>query len=209
MHLKSVILLFFGSFICNSILHGQEIHLGVKAAINYTDVLGNYFYENVKAKPSYEAGIFAEFPVRGKWTFHPEVLYVSRRTSVDFLDPRNFQEFSVDRKVDFHSQLLAVPLITKYTINDSFSIELGPQLNFLLRAEGKSSGIEFEDDDELSFDIGPTLGVGYGLNDRFKLQLRYFIGLSDVFRKENIVGYEINRDRYTSVFQLGLGYVIF
>ncbi len=160
MHQKSLILLFFGLFLYRSNLHGQEIHLGVKAAINYTDVLGDYFYENVKAKPSYEAGIFAEFPVSGKWSFHPEVLYVSRRTSVDFLDPRNFQEFVVDRKVDFHSQLLAVPLITKFNIYDSFSIEFGPQLNFLLRAEGKSSGMEFEDDDEISFDIGPTLGVG-------------------------------------------------
>lgn len=98
-----------------------------------------------------------------------------------------------------------MPLTTRYNFNDNFSIEFGPQIGFLLNTKGEAFGQSGSSSGNLKFDIGPTLGIGYDIAEKFKLQLRYFIGLSDLLRTEGL----IDSNQFDSVFQLSAGYVIF
>lgn len=201
------ILIYVGFFI-TLYSFAQDPNFGIKAGVNYSDLYGD-FSEPFNAQPSFEAGFFAEFPVWKKFSFHPEILYSSRRISFEFQDPANNGGPPREGEVKNNAHNLIIPLITRYNFSDSFSLELGPQIGFLLNTTAKFDGDQFSSSGDFKFDIGPTLGVGYDQGDRFKFQLRYFIGLSDLFRKEQINGTEINNDLFTSVLSLSLGYIIF
>jgi len=188
----------------------QEPNFGIKAGVNYSDVFGD-LTEGINAKPSIEAGFFAEFPLRGKFSFHPELLYSSRRTSTFFTDyPTNSAGATGEGDLKLNQHNIIIPLITKYNFNEKVSLELGPQLGFLVSTSAKFNEIKNSFSEDVKFDIGPTLGIGYDPNENLKLQLRYFIGLSDFFREsasEEING--IKNNQFNSVISLSAGFVIF
>lgn len=199
-------------FVFYSTLHAQRIDFGVKGGLNYSDFLveGDDVFE---ARSSFHAGFFIEVPFKGKFSFHPELLYSSQGYTTDFgrINLVNPGELILDNddRASTARNFLAIPLITRFNFTDNLSIEAGPQIGFLLNTVSKFNGERNSSPGDFKFDIGPTLGFGYDIGDKFKVQLRYFIGLSDFLRRSDFEEQGINDDSFDSVFQLSVGYVIF
>ncbi len=179
-------------------LKAQDVDFGFKGGLNYAKTLvpGD---DAFMARTSFHAGIFAEIPLKGKWSFHPEIMYSSQGSRFDlsriqsFNDPffNNNEDIIVDK-----ANFLLIPLITKFNFNELISLEVGPQVGFLV-SEGSY------------IDYGPTLGVGFDIQDKFKIQLRSYLGISDVFRKSIIENEKLGDKTYFALLQLSVGYVFF
>ena len=72
--------------------------------------------------------------------------------------------------------------MAKYYVADSFSLQAGPQIGFLMSAT--SAGVDIKDQAS-STDFGLNLGAGYNLNENMALDLRYNLGLSKVNKDSN------------------------
>lgn len=187
----------------------QESNFGIKVGVNYADVFGD-LTDGINARPSLEAGIFAEFPLMGKFSFHPEMLYSSRRNSFYYQDPANFEGNPREGDLVQNNHTIAFPLITRYNYNEKLSLEFGPQIGFSLTTKSKLNDTERWSSQDFKFDIGPTIGVGYDMNDRIKLQLRYFLGLSDILRTSDYERVtDTKSNQFNSVISLSAGFIIF
>ena len=89
--------------------------------------------------------------------------------------------------------------MAKYKVADSFSIEAGPQIGFLMSAEIMSIDVKSLCN---STDFGFNLGAGYDLNETMSLGLRYTMGLTNV--EKDVAG--IASDSKNSNIQLSFGY---
>lgn len=190
-------------------LGAQELNFGVKGGINRSSVIGDLSID-YNGRISFHAGVFAEIPLKGKFSFHPELLYSSQGFTFsveefrfDSLDP----SVSNDSRAWTARDFLTIPLITRFNFTEKFSVELGPQIGFLIKSYGEALGDRGSFSGNFQFDIGPTLGVGYDV-DKFKLQLRYFLGVSDLLRESIFEENGIDDNQFDSVFQLSIGYVI-
>ncbi len=79
---------------------------------------------------------------------------------------------------------LYIPIMAKYKVADEFSIQAGPQINYLL-----------EDLPEGEFGLDLAFGVGYNFSEQFFADARYAIEVS-----RDIEGFSLNS------LQIGVGY---
>jgi len=179
-------------------LISQDFNYGVKGGLNYSKTIAPGD-DPFSARTSFHAGVFAEIPVRGKFSFHPEILYSSQGTKIKYARLENFDSPLINQndevfvsKADF----LLIPLITRFNFNELISLEIGPQIGFLV-SEGSF------------IDYGPTLGVGFDLPKNFKVQLRSYLGISDIFRESFFEDEKLSDKTYYALLQLSVGYAIF
>ncbi len=108
-----------------------------------------------------------------------------------------FSDISINETLDFHPELhyaniedtslLIAPLLLKYKITDKFNLQGGPQIDYFL----EDTGNEFD-----SFGLSLALGAGYNITEKFIIQARYGIGITNRWNGELKVG----------SFQAGIGY---
>ena len=79
---------------------------------------------------------------------------------------------------------LYIPIMAKYEVADSFTIQAGPQINYLL-----------EDVPQGEFGLDLAFGVGYSFSEQFFADARYGIEVS-----RDIEGFSLNS------LQIGVGY---
>ena len=79
---------------------------------------------------------------------------------------------------------LYIPIMAKYEVADSFTIQAGPQINYLL-----------EDMPQGEFGLDLAFGVGYSFSEQFFADARYGIEVS-----RDIEGFSLNS------LQIGVGY---
>lgn len=147
--------------------NAQSTRFGVKGGLNISNFTG--YQEDVKSLAGFHIGGFAEIKVSKKFAIQPEFLFSTQGTTIEGYDGNS----NANVKVNY----LNIPILAKYYITDTFSVEAGPQIGFLLSA--KSRG---EDVNDLfkSTDYGLNLGIGYDFTENFAVGLRYTIGLSDI-----------------------------
>jgi hypothetical protein len=93
--------------------------------------------------------------------------------------------------------------MAKYYVADSFSLELGPQIGFLVSAKAKSGGESEDVKDELkSTDVSLNFGAGYDITPNFMIGVRYSLGLTRL-QDEIFPGEDESKN---SVFQISVGY---
>jgi hypothetical protein len=93
--------------------------------------------------------------------------------------------------------------LAKYNITDSFNLELGPQIGFLVSAKEKSGGNTTDMKDATkSTDFSLVLGAGYGIGSSVVLDARYNFGLTQL-QKDLGSGESASKN---SVFQFSVGY---
>jgi hypothetical protein len=166
----------------------QNFHIGAKAGLNLTSLSGDF--ESDKAKTSFHIGGMVEIPILDKLSVQPELLYSSQG---------GISKFDSDDIIKLN--YITFPIMAKYYVWESLSVEAGPQVGFLLTAEREDDG-QLEDlkDITKSVDIGVNLGLGYKLPMGLNFGLRYYFGGN------------INSDNYSStkvknsVFQISAGY---
>lgn len=156
-----LIVLFLGM----PVLQAQDIAFGVKAGLNLAS-LGGDFENGGKSRTSFHLGGVAEIPLTDQLAIQPELLY-SGQGAIDEDDTDEIW------RVDY----LVIPVILKYFVADGLSLEAGPQLGILLKAEVEDNG-ETEDFKDIvkSTDIGLNLGLGYKLDGGLNFGARYYFG---------------------------------
>lgn len=194
----SVLLVFF--FCLFTQLKAQDKSFGVKGGLNLSQVFTS-IENGFKPRLSYHAGVFADFPLSGKWSFHPELMYSRqgakfRLSDLNIINPGDPSLVQDSESLVFGSDYLQMPLLFKVNFIENFSLDFGPQV-----------GIQINGGSQLDF--GPTLGITLGVIDKLDIQARYYLGISDLFRKSSLGGVIFDDDTIDSVIQLSLSYVLF
>jgi len=164
-------------------IKAQNIDFGLKTGLNISNFTGGNADRNNLF--SFHIGGFAEFELNENISLQPELLYSMQGSEVENV---------VKIKVDY----LVIPLMLKYYLSEKVSVEVGPQMSFLVNdiADFNDNRNDAETDAS-SFDFGLNLGFGYNINSNLFAQVRYNYGITTVAE---------NPDIKNSVFQISLGY---
>ena len=157
----------------------QLLQIGVKAGLNYANFSRTEIQTD--AITSYHAGLVAEIKLLDKFSIQPELLYTTQGASYE------------NAGQEFKNELgyIAIPVLAKIYLSDSFSLELGPQASFLLSEKDK-----FNAKDSNTFDFGLAAGLGFKITKNIFIQGRYVLGLSEV---------SAEAETKNSVFQVSAG----
>lgn len=162
--------------------NAQEVKFGVKAALNVASLTGDV--EDVSSLVGFQVGGFAEIKLSEKFAIQPEVLYSAQGAESD--------------GEKFNLNYINIPVLAKYYVAKSFSLEAGPQIGFLTSAK-----IEDEDvkDFVSSTDFSFNFGAGYDFTENLSAGLRYNLGLTNVW------DFDGSEDSIKNgVFSVSLGY---
>lgn len=169
----------------------KDVNVGAKAGTNFATINSDNF-DSFDNRTAFHVGLVAEFGISETFSFQPELLYSSQGS--DYSDPG----FEGTVKLDY----LNVPLMTKFYVGEGFSLEVGPQMGFLLSAKDEGDGYDIDMKDYVKgIDFGINVGVGYKLDAGLNFGARYNLGLTDVND-----GYEEGGTYKNGVFQISLGY---
>jgi len=104
----------------------------------------------------------------------------------------------------------------KYYLIKGLSIQAGPQIGILLKANNKYQDNFLGYEDQGSFnlkeyssgiDTSVNFGLGYQLKNKFYTDVRYNISYSNVF-KDGDANHFIDNNMKNKVFQITLGYFL-
>jgi hypothetical protein len=189
----------------------NEIEFGVKGGLNFSNLSGD---GSPTMKVGVQLGIFGEYKIDEKFSIQPELLYSTQGAKYEFSDYDGVTYYT--ENYDYKLSYLNIPIMAKYYVSEKFSFEAGPQFGFLLNAnedysyvESDEFGVIFSESGSQdvkkylnSVDYGINLGIGYNVNDKISLVLRYNLGLNDL-EKDLASGRSGHKNK---VLQLSFGY---
>jgi opacity protein-like surface antigen len=184
--MKRIILVAVLFIATSATMQAQLLRFGVKAGVNFASQTGDAFPEQNFDKEgitSYHAGLVAEIKLLEKFSIQPELLYSTQGASYKSAG----EEFK--NKLGY----LSIPVMAKFYLTKSFSLELGPQASFLLSEKN-----DFNVKDSKTFDFGLNAGLGFKLTENIFIQGRYGLGLTEASK---------DADVKNSVFQLSAGFM--
>ena len=199
--MKKVILsaVLLAAFSSTDVLAQQQVKFGPKAGVNFANISG---LDNSEMKTGFHVGAVAEIKFNEKFSIQPEVVYSTQGAKFTYNNA----------EVKLNNDYINVPIMAKYYIVDGFSVEAGPQVGFLAKAEQEGSYCGFTGtvdakDRYKSVDFGLNFGLAYDLPMGFFVNARYNLGLSKVGEDYTIgnLTYEAANNK-NSVIQLGVGY---
>lgn len=175
---RNLLLVFLVSF-CSS-LFAQELRFGVKGGANVATIGGDHT-ENLDPRISMHLGGLIEVPLSGKFALQPELLYSSQGSSQQYYNHFTDSKVTTKTKLDY----INVPVMGKFNINTNLSIELGPQLGFLVSARNKykdhmDSGRTDVKDFYSTLDFGVGAGGSYYLYNGVFFSIRFNKGISNI-----------------------------
>ena len=165
--------------------------------------------------PGFHVGGFAEFKLSEKFAIQPELLFSLEggMSSYNFED--NMTNMSSEENILLG--YINLPVMAKYFVIEGLSLELGPQMGYLVAANNdyefrsEFNGIVIEDsgsEDIKEFlkktSFGANVGLGYALKNNMYFQARYHLGLSNINDDKNEDG-TLSKIKNNG-FQLSVGY---
>jgi len=200
--------------------NAQTARFGIKGGLNVSTLTGDI--ENVDPKIGAHVGGLVEIKVANKFSIQPELLLSLQGAKRDYYRNAGGTRFYNEDKVNL--TYINVPVIAKFYVIPSLSLEAGPQLGFLVDAQNKftrtqttgnsSSSFERKDDVKDNFrsvDAGFNLGASYFFTDHMFIQGRYTIGISSIDKSdysdnEDFDNYDYDEGVHNGVFQVSFGY---
>ena len=174
----------------------SQTSFGLKSGLSLANLTNSE--GEAKFKPSIYAGGFMEFSLNYIISVSPE-LYYSRQ---------GFHAEEDDVKMNLRLNYMNLPVLVKLYVADNLSLDLGPQVGFLLNSKVwvKSGGVsatmdvpnEYMPVELNSVDVSFAMGLTYNLGNFF-LQGRYNLGLTDIAKDDP-------DHSKNSVIQFGVGY---
>ncbi|MEN2402939.1 porin family protein [Flavobacterium sp. MC2016-06] len=185
--MKKIILAAVLFIATSATIQAQFLRLGVKAGVNFASQTGDAALEGVafdkNGITSYHAGLVAELKLLDSFSIQPELLYSTQGASYK------------NATTEFKNELgyLSIPVMAKFYLGESFSIEAGPQASFLLSEKN-----DFDVKDAQTFDFALNAGIGFKLTKNLFLQGRYSLGLTEASK---------NADVKNSTVQISAGFM--
>lgn len=173
----------------------KTFSFGPKIGVDYTHYWGKHTSHG--GKLNYQAGLQMEYRFNGKFALAPEVVFAAQGGKYDYVNydktyPSQYGRYT--RPANYHINYINLPVMFKYYMTPSLSIDFGPQVGFNVYhkvtigqdPEGKVAK-ETMSLKEITHavDFGLGLGLTYNFSDHVFVQARYTMGLTDVFK--NIV----------------------
>lgn len=189
----------------------QQVKFGPKAGVNFATISGD---DDAEMLTGFHVGAVAEIKFNEKFSIQPEVVYSAQgaKQSGSTTIAGITSSYEGKQKLDY----INVPIMAKYYIVDGFSVEAGPQVGFLAKAEsevdtnvaGVSRNTKTDNKDGFkSVDFGVNFGLAYDLPQGFFVNARYNLGLSKIGEDYTANGVTIKAADYkNSVIQVGVGY---
>ncbi|CAA9196742.1 porin family protein [Flavobacterium collinsii] len=185
--MKKIILAAVLFIATSATIQAQLVQFGVKAGVNFASQTGDAGLNGVAFDKdgitSYHAGVVAEIKLLDKFAIQPELLYSTQGATYK----NAVSEFK--NKLGY----LSIPVMAKFYLNDTFSVEVGPQASFLLSEKNK-----FDVKDAETFEFGLNAGLGVKLTKSIFVQGRYGLGLTEASK---------NADVKNSTFQISAGFL--
>ena len=155
---------------------------GLKAGANLANLGGDVSGTDMLF--SFHVGAYGQFGLSDALSLQPEVLYYGAGAKDDVSE--------------FKLSYVAIPVMFKYALGESFNIQAGPQVGLLMKAE--YAGVDLKDGLK-GTDFGLNVGAGVTFG-KLSVDARYSMGLSNI----NDGG---NGEIKNNVIQVSLGYQLF
>ncbi len=182
-------------------VNAQAPSFGLKGGLNLSTITSA---DDAKMKPSVYVGAFAEWKFTDFVGFAPELVYSRQGSAIkdEYLGEADAGKMRLN--------YLNVPLMVKLYVADGLTVDLGPQVGFLLEAKmwAKIDGQTDTEDicDAINkVDVSFGAGVTYNFTDRLGVSARYNIGLTKVPDSSESGASGMKN----SVLQIGLSYRFF
>ncbi|MBW3519424.1 porin family protein [Flavobacterium sp. NKUCC04_CG] len=165
-----------------------DIKIGAKAGVNFANVTDG------DMKTGFHVGGLVEIFINEKFSVQPELLYSTQGAKAN----NKISELKLD--------YINVPIMAKYYVMEGLSVQAGPQVAFLMKAESEISSVggipvtgTFDIKDSLNtVDFGVNFGAGYELPMGVFAEARYNLGLTKLPKEGG--------DYKNSVIQISVGY---
>ncbi|MBW1296079.1 porin family protein [Aquimarina litoralis] len=182
--MNKTILLIFALLIGGFTINAQESKYGIRIGANLSSISSDDITGDLdKSRIGVVVGFLADFRLTNKLRLQPEFQYSGQGNK--------------DR--DLRVNYLQLPVLLKYNITDIFNVQLGPQAGVKIwEWEDNQAGVT----DFGTFDFAAVVGIGANITDNFFVDLRYALGLSNVFDED--AGLSI--DGTSRNIQLSVGY---
>lgn len=197
-----------------------QVRFGVKGGLNVSTLTGNI--ENAEPKIGAHVGGLIEIKVANKFAIQPELLFSLQGAKNDYVTNLGNTRYFNEEKINL--MYLNVPVMAKFYVIPSFSLEAGPQIGVLLDSERKFTRKESNGNNSSSFsrsydiknnlrtlDAGFNLGASYYFNNNMFVQARYSFGLSSIDKNDyndndDYDDYDYDNGIHNGVFQASFGY---
>lgn len=191
----------------------EKIKIGIKAGLNISSLTFDESELESSQKTGFTAGVMAEIPLAKNFAIQPELLYSQQGMKFSYSDA---EVSNSHYKSTVTLNYLNIPVMLKYYVAKGFSVQAGPQIGILLKANNNYQdnflGYENREDFNLKeysngIDTSVNFGLGYQFKDKFYADARYNLSYSTIFKEANPTGnYIINTDMKNRVFQITIGY---
>ena len=180
---KTIIALVCMALASSAAMAQKTFTIGPKVGIDYTHQWGSNI--NDESALNYQAGIFMEYRLNNRFAIAPEVVFATHaRPKMEWQDWWLGKAPARDVTTTSQVNYINIPVMFKYYVTPSLSIDLGPQFGFKVydkytdkwEERGKEM-IEKHNMGHRSFDFGLGLGATYNFTERFFVQARYTLGL--------------------------------
>ena len=208
---KTIIILCTLFLSASAIAQDQKVKLGIKAGLNLATLTLDESELDSSSKAGFTAGVMVEIPMTKKFSLQPEIMYSQQGTKTSFSDSDvTNSNYESTIKLNY----LNIPVMLKYYVIEGLSVQAGPQIGILLKANNKYKDNFLGYDNQESFDLkeyssgidtSVNVGLGYQFKDKFYTDLRYNISYSNVF-KDGDTNHFIDNDMKNRVLQITIGY---
>jgi len=209
--MKKIVLCILFTIITTQFVSAQDkVYYGAKVGGN----ISHFFYQGEdksfndrsKMKLASHFGAFAEIILNDYYAIQPELLFSTKGARFSKSDENDYQSAYV-------LKYLSLPVIAKYYVTKSFSIEAGPQFAYLLSAKdvirddeyqtnyGEEAAVIEMKDDLTTLDIGIVVGTGYVFDTGLYLSARYNVGINNTYK--SFTGFDDHLQNGTIQFSIG------
>ena len=210
----------------------NKIKYGIRGAFNLSHISGTSIYGNngnststatvnSGTLPGFAAGFFALIPLRNEFEIQPELDYSLKGGKYTGSDM--YFNYELKLKLGY----ISIPILFKWQPADvaGFNVFAGPEFGFLASAKGDNtttstgagaggsplSEVIDEKNQLKSLDFGLDFGLGYNFMQKFGVDVRYGLGLTNIAKPiSNPPSYgtiekPVARNR---TIQIGLSYLL-
>ena len=163
----------------------KQFTFGPKIGVDYT----HYWGKDVEhgGLLNYQAGLFMEYRFNDKVSIAPEVVFAAQGGKYKWLDN------AIEISTTAHMNYINIPVMLKYYVAPSLSIDFGPQLgvNVYHKQTDKWTVLDkdykdtYEITNNKTIDVGVGLGLTYNIAKDVFVQGRYTMGMTKVFEHGN------------------------